>query len=144
MRNFSGRNQSRTAAGNAPASLSAMEDFLFILVISLAVSISFFSKKQLADRFALAERRQTGETVSHQEYESMRVLEMPIGEALRLDATEYNDRNQLLAQLNAPTDTSEAILLRIDYSRPSGEVEELKDRLLEIGWQVYTEWETRK
>ncbi len=129
------------------ANKTPMEDFLFLLVISLAVSISFFSKKQLADRFALAERRPTTEALAPDDYETLTVVELPDGMGFQLNSMEIASQDELFTQLGtaSPSNSPGAgILLRIAYARRFGEVEELKDSLLERGFQVYTEWENRK
>jgi len=142
------RNQQRktlVASGKTP-----MEDFLFLLVISLAVSVSFISKKQLANRFALPERRLAAESIAQPDYDSFPILELRDEGAIVFDSVEYLDHEQLLGHLQQdysaqPKDEPDAgILMRVAYQRPSGEVEELEDRITELGINIFTEYETRK
>jgi hypothetical protein len=128
-----------------------MEDFLFLLVISLAVSVSLFSKKQLAERFVMAERRQTSEAVSPEIRNSLPILKLPEDGTICFESKDYADREKLLSHLkhhfsqrqekNLPLS---GIKLMVAYSRPSGEVKEFEDRITELGIDIFTEWETRK
>jgi len=138
-------NQRHPAHATALPQKSAMEDFLFILVISLAVAISMFSKKQQAERFAIPDGKPTEQTISMEQYANLIQCELPEGSVYRLDGTEFTDATSMVEHIqNQAGDTSLEILLRISRTRQIGEVEDLRNQMFDRGWKIYTEWEKQQ
>lgn len=124
---------------------SAMEDFLFILVISLAVAISMFSKQQEQERFAIPERRTTEQIVVQSDYDQMVPCELPDGDRYRISDREFTDIDSLMKHLRQRQDLNRRqIVLRVARSRSIGDIEDLKSQLFDEGWEIFTEWEKQQ
>ena len=123
-------------------SKSPMEDFLFILVISLAVAISFFAKKELADRFALAEKMPETEIIPLEDYSKLPRCELVAdGGGIQFADREFATVQELTSYLDSCGASQSPLLLRISRDRTIGEVEDLKSELTRRGINLYTEWE---
>ena len=145
MQNMKLRTRFRGGTSAMPQK-SAMEDFLFILVISLAVAISMFSKKQQAERFAIPEARPTERVLSTEQYSKLLHCELPEGSIYRVAENDFTHTDELiefLQQYSSGT-IENGILLRTSRTRPIGEIEDLKNLLIDRGWQIHLEWEKQQ
>ena len=145
MQNQNFKQQFRRRTSALPMK-SAMEDFLFILVISLAVSISMFSKKQQAERFAIPTGKPTEQTIAMEDYANLLPCELPEGSDYRIADNRFGTVDALIVHLQQHSDKTDQpkILLRISRKRQIGEIEDLKTRLLDRGWTIFTEWEKQQ
>jgi hypothetical protein len=126
---------------------SPMEDFLFILVISLAVAVSFFANKKLADRFALAEKSQDAKSIPHDEYSRLPVCELATDSTgiafagYRFESIKELEKHLEFGGFQLP---DQKLLLKVERTRTVGDLEDVKHVFLSRGITVFTEWENRK
>lgn len=124
---------------------SPLEDFLFILVISLAVTISFFAKKQMTERFALAEHRADQQVVTSQEYEKLPKCVMGADGTFVFEGASFLTTAELIQHISTIELGSDMqVVLKIDRTRSVGEVEDIKNALFDRNIQLLTEWEKHK
>ena len=122
---------------------SPMEDFLFILVISLAVAVNYFATQQLSDRFALAEKTTDAQQLPLETYRDLPVLEISENDGFQWQDQPLNALDEIHqhSQPISPNTYPAGILLRVSRDRSVGEMEDAKSLFLERGVKVFTEWE---
>lgn len=122
---------------------SPMEDFLFILTISLAVAVNYFATKTLADRFVLAEKSADARSIPMEQYQELSVVELPEQPIIIFAGVEFGSASDLDQYLDQNPTSETEILLRAEKSRSLGDFEDTKHVFLKRDIKVFTEWEQR-
>lgn len=125
-------------------SKSPMEDFLFILVISLATTMIFFAKQQMSHRFALAERRGDPEMLTPAEYNQLPQCVIAAEGEITFAGASLNSSAELIQHLRqVEWNTNTPVLLRIHRDSTIGDAEDIKNAFFDQNIQILVEWEER-